>query len=395
MPDATDAAPAPAPGLKVARTFGGVPVYVGRTWFLIAGSITVGLRPAVEQRRPDLGARAYVVAAVFAVLLLRLRPGARGSRTRWSPARFGCRSPRSSLRPLGRPHRDRRGADAGPGRSASSRSSGRPPTLRARRRSAGSWPTGAADGRAGAARRCGSVLDQPLRGALQPAARPAAGRRAACSSRCLGDHRQPRPRHASPPGGAAAASPCSSLALGRSCCRSCRATSRACSSSSGPASSAPSSGPGRRTRIRAGRARGALAAIPIALRTGAGPARVPAADRRGRLGRCAPAAHGGTAMVVRRRRRPAAGPGRRRRPAAASPRRRAPAPVVGRRPRGSPPGGSSTPTRERPVTTWSSAIQALQVDAVPVRTPSPAGSRASCLVDDLEAALSRRASART
>ena len=69
MPDATDAAPAPAPGLKVA-TFGGVPVYIGRSWPVIAVIIVATFGPQISSSRPDLGLRAYLVAAAFSVLLL-------------------------------------------------------------------------------------------------------------------------------------------------------------------------------------------------------------------------------------------------------------------------------------------------------------------------------------
>jgi Zn-dependent protease len=67
-----DAAPAPSspePGLRVA-TVGGVPVYIGRSWPVIALVVVALFGPQVQSRRPDLGLLAYVVAAVFAVLLL-------------------------------------------------------------------------------------------------------------------------------------------------------------------------------------------------------------------------------------------------------------------------------------------------------------------------------------
>ena len=59
----------PSPGLKVA-TLGGVPVYIGRTWPVIAIIIVVTFGPSISSSRPDLGIRAYLVAAAFSVLLL-------------------------------------------------------------------------------------------------------------------------------------------------------------------------------------------------------------------------------------------------------------------------------------------------------------------------------------
>jgi Zn-dependent protease len=72
MPDAAEPTihpSEPSPGLKVA-TLGGVPVYIGRTWPVIAIIIVVTFGPSISRSRPDLGIRAYLVAAAFSVLLL-------------------------------------------------------------------------------------------------------------------------------------------------------------------------------------------------------------------------------------------------------------------------------------------------------------------------------------
>ena len=72
MPDAAEPTippSQPSPGLKVA-TLGGVPVYIGRTWPVIAVIIVVTFGPSISRSRPDLGIRAYLVAAAFSVLLL-------------------------------------------------------------------------------------------------------------------------------------------------------------------------------------------------------------------------------------------------------------------------------------------------------------------------------------
>lgn len=67
----TDGAAPPqrAPGLRIA-TLAGIPVYIGRTWPIIAVVILVLYGPSLQASRPDLGSGAYVVAAVFALLLL-------------------------------------------------------------------------------------------------------------------------------------------------------------------------------------------------------------------------------------------------------------------------------------------------------------------------------------
>ncbi|HEX7536511.1 MAG TPA: M50 family metallopeptidase [Dermatophilaceae bacterium] len=58
-----------APGMRLA-TIGGVPVYIGKSWPVIALIIVATFGPNVANSRPDLGLGAYVVALVFAVLLL-------------------------------------------------------------------------------------------------------------------------------------------------------------------------------------------------------------------------------------------------------------------------------------------------------------------------------------
>ncbi|HET7659765.1 MAG TPA: site-2 protease family protein [Oryzihumus sp.] len=67
----TDGAAPPqrAPGLRIA-TLAGIPVYIGRTWPIIAVVILVLYGPSLQASRPDLGSGAYLVAAAFALLLL-------------------------------------------------------------------------------------------------------------------------------------------------------------------------------------------------------------------------------------------------------------------------------------------------------------------------------------
>jgi len=69
MAASTEDSTRPAPGLRVA-TIGGVPVYIGRSWPIIALVIVATFGPGVAGSRPDLGFGAYAVALVFAVLLL-------------------------------------------------------------------------------------------------------------------------------------------------------------------------------------------------------------------------------------------------------------------------------------------------------------------------------------
>ena len=66
---AADDTTGPAPGWRIA-TIGGVPVYIGRSWPVIALIIVATFGPGVASSRPDLGLGAYAVALGFAVLLL-------------------------------------------------------------------------------------------------------------------------------------------------------------------------------------------------------------------------------------------------------------------------------------------------------------------------------------
>ena len=59
----------PTPGWRLV-TIGGVPVYIGRSWPIIALIIVAAFGPGVASSRPDLGLGAYAVALGFAVLLL-------------------------------------------------------------------------------------------------------------------------------------------------------------------------------------------------------------------------------------------------------------------------------------------------------------------------------------
>ena len=59
----------PAPGWRFA-TIGGVPVYIGKSWPVIALFIVYLYGPGLASDRPDLGLGAYAVAVVFAILLL-------------------------------------------------------------------------------------------------------------------------------------------------------------------------------------------------------------------------------------------------------------------------------------------------------------------------------------
>ncbi len=56
-------------GLRLA-TIGGVPVYIGRSWPIIAVIMVVTFGPQIASDRPDLGPGAYAVAAAYVVLLL-------------------------------------------------------------------------------------------------------------------------------------------------------------------------------------------------------------------------------------------------------------------------------------------------------------------------------------
>jgi Zn-dependent protease len=55
--------------LKVA-TIGSVPVYIGRSWGILAVIILVLLGPQLQEANPDLGFRAYLIAAAYALMLL-------------------------------------------------------------------------------------------------------------------------------------------------------------------------------------------------------------------------------------------------------------------------------------------------------------------------------------
>jgi Zn-dependent protease len=58
-----------APGLRLA-TIGGVPVYIGRTWPIIAVFIVATFGPQIKNSLPDLGLGAYAVALAYTFLLL-------------------------------------------------------------------------------------------------------------------------------------------------------------------------------------------------------------------------------------------------------------------------------------------------------------------------------------
>lgn len=66
VPVSSPSAAQPSPGLRIA-TVHGVPVYIGRSWALLAGVIIMLVGP---QLQPELGGRAYLIAALYAVLLL-------------------------------------------------------------------------------------------------------------------------------------------------------------------------------------------------------------------------------------------------------------------------------------------------------------------------------------
>ena len=69
MAASTEDSTRPAPGLLLA-TIGGVPVYIGRSWPIIAVVIVATFGPDVARQRPELGLGAYAVALAYAVLLL-------------------------------------------------------------------------------------------------------------------------------------------------------------------------------------------------------------------------------------------------------------------------------------------------------------------------------------
>lgn len=61
--------PSPSPGLKIA-SIRGVPVYIGRSWPLIAFVIVALFGPQVARLHPEWGAGAYLLAGAYALLLL-------------------------------------------------------------------------------------------------------------------------------------------------------------------------------------------------------------------------------------------------------------------------------------------------------------------------------------
>ena len=69
MAASTEDSTRPKSGLRLA-TVGGVPVYIGASWPIIAVIIVVTFGPQIADRRPGLGAGAYLVALAYAVLLL-------------------------------------------------------------------------------------------------------------------------------------------------------------------------------------------------------------------------------------------------------------------------------------------------------------------------------------
>jgi Zn-dependent protease len=69
MAASTQESTRPAPGWRLA-TIGGVPVYIARSWLIIAVLILATFGPQVAEELPDLGPVAYVVALAYAVLLL-------------------------------------------------------------------------------------------------------------------------------------------------------------------------------------------------------------------------------------------------------------------------------------------------------------------------------------
>jgi Zn-dependent protease/CBS domain-containing protein len=69
MATSTASSTLPTPGVRLA-TIGGVPVYIGRSWPIVAVIVMALYAPGISADRPDLGWRAYLVALAFAVLLL-------------------------------------------------------------------------------------------------------------------------------------------------------------------------------------------------------------------------------------------------------------------------------------------------------------------------------------
>ena len=69
MSTSTEDSTRPTPGWRLA-TIGGVPVYIGRSWPIIAVLIVATFGPQVADSLPYLGPGAYAVAVAYAVLLL-------------------------------------------------------------------------------------------------------------------------------------------------------------------------------------------------------------------------------------------------------------------------------------------------------------------------------------
>ena len=69
MAASTEDTTRPRSGLRLA-TIGGVPVYIGGSWPIIAVIIVATFGPQIADRRPELGLGAYAVALAYAVLLL-------------------------------------------------------------------------------------------------------------------------------------------------------------------------------------------------------------------------------------------------------------------------------------------------------------------------------------
>lgn len=70
-PPATDdeTVPPPAPGWRIA-SLRGVPIYIGKSWPIVALVIVVSFAPSIGRALPHVGAGAYLVAAAYALLLL-------------------------------------------------------------------------------------------------------------------------------------------------------------------------------------------------------------------------------------------------------------------------------------------------------------------------------------
>lgn len=68
-PDATEPAPADNPGWRVGSV-AGIPVYIGGGWVVIAIAMVFLFGPQIRSNLPDLGGAAYLVALVYALLLL-------------------------------------------------------------------------------------------------------------------------------------------------------------------------------------------------------------------------------------------------------------------------------------------------------------------------------------